>query len=136
MCSSDLGDTGHAEVVRITFDPKTVSFRELLEVFFVIHDPTTLNMQGNDVGTQYRSAIYTEHDDDLALALAYVKQLDAQRVFSAPIVTEVQPLQCYYPAEAYHQDYFEHHPNQGYCAFVVRPKVAKFEKNFARHLNT
>ena len=105
-----------------------------LEVFFAVHDPTTPNRQGNDVGTQYRSAIYTEHDDDLALALAYVKQLDAQRVFSAPIVTEVQPLQCYYPAEAYHQDYFEHHPNQGYCAFVVAPKVAKFEHHFTRHL--
>ena len=133
ICS---GDTGHAEVVRLRYDSTQIGLADILEVFFAVHDPTTPNRQGNDVGTQYRSAIYTEHDDDLALALAYVKQLDAQRVFSAPIVTEVQPLQCYYPAEAYHQDYFEHHPNQGYCAFVVRPKVAKFEKNFARHLNT
>lgn len=128
------GETGHAEVVRLRYDPAQVSLAEILEVFFAIHDPTTLNRQGNDVGPQYRSAIYSENPADLDQAKAHVAQLNAQRVFAAPIVTEIEPLRCYYPAEDYHQDYFEQHPNQGYCAFVVGPKVAKFEKNFARHL--
>jgi peptide-methionine (S)-S-oxide reductase len=132
VCS---GETGHAEVVRLRYDSRQIGLTDILEVFFAVHDPTTLNRQGNDVGTQYRSAIYSEDPADLELARAYIAQLESQRVFGAPIVTEVQALQCYFPAEAYHQDYFEQHPNQGYCAFVVRPKVAKFEKNFARHLN-
>jgi peptide-methionine (S)-S-oxide reductase len=132
VCS---GETGHAEVVRLRYDSRQIGLADILEVFFAVHDPTTLNRQGNDVGTQYRSAIYSEDPADLELARAYIAQLESQRVFGAPIVTEVQALQCYFPAEAYHQDYFEQHPNQGYCAFVVRPKVAKFEKNFARHLN-
>ncbi len=128
------GETGHAEVVRLRYDPNQTSLADILEVFFATHDPTTLNRQGNDVGTQYRSAIYSDDPADLELARAYIAQLTAQRIFSAPIVTEVEPLRCYYPAKAYHQDSFEQHPNQGYCAFVVGPKVAKFEKNFARHL--
>ena len=128
------GETGHAEVVRLRYDSNQLSLSDILQVFFAVHDPTTLNRQGHDVGSQYRSAIYTETDEDLALALAHVQQLEAQRVYRAPIVTQVQALQCYYPAEAYHQDYFEHHPNQGYCAMVVRPKVLKFETTFAHHL--
>ena len=129
------GETGHAEVVRLIYDSTQLSLSDILQVFFAVHDPTTLNRQGHDVGSQYRSAIYTENDEDLALALAHVQQLEAQRVYGAPIVTQVQALQCYFPAEAYHQDYFEHHPNQGYCAMVVRPKVLKFETTFAHHLN-
>ena len=129
------GETGHAEVVRLRYDSTQLSLSDILQVFFAVHDPTTLNRQGHDVGSQYRSAIYTETDEDLALALAHVQQLEAQRVYRAPIVTQVQALQSYFPAEAYHQDYFEHHPNQGYCAMVVRPKVLKFETAFAHHLN-
>ena len=128
------GETGHAEVVRLRYDSTQLSLSDILQVFFAVHDPTTLNRQGHDVGSQYRSAIYTENDEDLALALAHVQQLEAQRVYGSPIVTQVQALQCYFPAEAYHQDYFEHHPNQGYCAMVVRPKVLKFETSFAHHL--
>jgi peptide-methionine (S)-S-oxide reductase len=128
------GETGHAEVVRLRYDPAQTQLTDILEVFFATHDPTTLNCQGNDVGTQYRSVIYSEDPADLDLARAYIAQLEAKRVFGSPIVTQVEPLRCYYPAEAYHQDYFEQHPHQGYCAFVVGPKVAKFEKNFARHL--
>ena len=131
VCS---GETGHAEVVRLRYDRDQVSLSDIFEVFFAVHDPTTLNRQGNDVGTQYRSAIYTEDEADLTLAQAFVRQLNDSGAWGAPIVTEVQALQCYYPAEAYHQDYFEQHPHQGYCAFVVRPKVAKFEKHFAHHL--
>jgi peptide-methionine (S)-S-oxide reductase len=128
------GASGHAEVVCLRYDPVQISLTDILEVFFAVHDPTTLNRQGNDVGPQYRSGIYSQDPADLELARAYVAQLQSQGVFSAPIVTEVEPLRCYFPAEAYHQDYFEQHPNQGYCAFVVAPKVAKFEHHFARHL--
>jgi peptide-methionine (S)-S-oxide reductase len=131
VCS---GETGHAEVVRLRYDSSQISLADILEVFFAVHDPTTLNRQGNDVGTQYRSAIFSADPADLELARTYIEQLTEKRVFASPIVTEVGPLDCYYPAEAYHQDYFEQHPNQGYCAFVVRPKVAKFEKHFAHHL--
>ena len=129
VCS---GETGHAEVVRLQYDPALTSLAEILQVFFAVHDPTTLNRQGNDVGPQYRSGIYSEDSADLELARAYIAQLIAQRSFSSPIVTEVEPLRCYYPAEGYHQDYFEQHPNQGYCAFVVGPKVAKFENQSCR----
>lgn len=126
------GDTGHAEVVRVAFDPAQVSLRELLEVFFVIHDPTTLNRQGNDVGPQYRSGIYWHNTEQRDLALEMVARLAAADAFGAPVVTEVQALDNYWPAEAYHRDYFENHPNQGYCAFVVAPKVHKFRQTFAR----
>lgn len=129
------GESGHVEVVRLRYDPAQIGLADILEVFFAVHDPSTLNRQGNDVGPQYRSGIYSEDPADLALARAYIAQLTAQGTFAQPIVTEVEPLRCYYPAEAYHQDYFEQHPNQGYCAFVVGPKVAKFEKHFARLLH-
>ena len=126
------GETGHAEVVRVAFDPAQVSLRELLEVFFVIHDPTTLNRQGNDVGPQYRSGIYWHSTEQRDLALEMMERLVAADAFGAPVVTEVQALDSYWPAEAYHRDYFENHPNQGYCAFVVAPKVHKFRQTFAR----
>ncbi|HZF84931.1 MAG TPA: peptide-methionine (S)-S-oxide reductase MsrA [Burkholderiaceae bacterium] len=126
------GQTGHNEVVKLQFDPARISLREILEIFFVVHDPTTLNRQGNDVGTQYRSGIYTTTDAQQAMAREVIAELAANQVYrGAPIVTEVAPLSNYWPAEDYHQDYFLKHPNQGYCAFVVGPKVEKFQKTFA-----
>jgi peptide-methionine (S)-S-oxide reductase len=127
------GTTGHAEVVQVTFDPAIVSYREVLEIFFTIHDPTTLNRQGNDVGTQYRSVIYFHAPAQQEVA----KQVTAEmaNVWDAPIVTELSPIGVYYKAEDYHQDYFRQHPLQGYCAFVVAPKVVKFRKMFAGKLN-
>ena len=130
------GTTGHSEVVRLRYDDQVITLRNLLEIFFVVHDPTTLNRQGNDVGTQYRSGIYTESEDDAAQARAFIEALTQARAFASPIVTEVQPLSMYSAAEAYHQDYFEHHPHQGYCAFVVAPKVHKLEKAFAGWLKS
>ncbi len=127
VCS---GETGYAEAVEITFDPQVVSYRELLDVFFVIHDPTTLNRQGADVGTQYRSGIYYLTPEQRATAEAVVAELTAQKVFDAPIVTEIEPLRNFYPAEAYHQNYFARNPSQPYCMAVVAPKVAKFRKRF------
>ena len=124
------GRTGHAEVVRITFDPSVVSFRELLEVFFVIHDPTTLNRQGNDVGTQYRSAIFYHSPEQKETAHRVIAHLNGAKIYDDPIVTEILPASAFYQAEAYHQEYFERNPNQPYCAFVVKPKVAKFRKHF------
>ena len=126
------GTTGHAEVVRVRFDPARVSLRELLEIFFVVHDPTTLNRQGNDRGTQYRSAIYAHDASQLDVAREVVAELQASGVHAGPIVTELDMERDYSPAEAYHQRYFEQHPGQGYCAFVVAPKVEKFRKTFAR----
>jgi peptide-methionine (S)-S-oxide reductase len=123
------GTTGHAEVVRITFDPGAVSYREILEIFFTIHDPTTLNQQGNDVGTQYRSVIYFHSPEQQEMAKHVIAEM--ANVWDAPIVTEVSPAQMYYKAEDYHQNYFRRNPLQGYCAFVVAPKVAKFRKTFA-----
>jgi len=126
------GQTGHAEVVKLQFDPARLSLREILEIFFVVHDPTTLNRQGNDVGTQYRSGIYTTADAQQQTAREVIAELAASQAYhGAPIVTEVAPLANYWPAEACHQDYFLKHPNQGYCAFVVGPKVQKFQKTFA-----
>jgi peptide-methionine (S)-S-oxide reductase len=122
------GDTGHAEVVRISFDPERIGFRELLEIFFVIHDPTTLNRQGNDVGTQYRSGIYTHDPEQDRIAREVIAELAAA---GTKAVTEIAPEREYYAAETYHQRYFEQHPNQGYCAFVVAPKLEKFRKTFA-----
>jgi peptide-methionine (S)-S-oxide reductase len=127
VCS---GRTGHAEVVQIVFDPAEVSFRELLEVFFAIHDPTTLNQQGNDVGTQYRSAVFHHSEAQKAAAEEVIARLDRAKLYDAPIVTEVAPAGKFYPAEDYHQEYFRRNPNQPYCAFVVKPKVAKFRKHF------
>lgn len=126
------GTTGHNEVVRLTFDPEEVSLRELLEIFFVVHDPTTPNRQGNDVGTQYRSGIYFTTPEQQAEARAFIDELTKDGVFGRPIVTEVQSLDNYWPAEAYHQDFFERNPHQGYCMAVAGPKVAKFRKTFAR----
>src|SRR3979490_1809015 len=119
------GETGHAEVAQLTFDPKQVSFKEILEVFFVIHDPTTLNRQGNDAGTQYRSAIYYHSPEQKATAEAIIAELNGEQAFPRPIVTEVTPADTFYEAEAYHQEYFAKNPGQGYCSFVVAPKVAK-----------
>jgi peptide-methionine (S)-S-oxide reductase len=126
------GSTGHNEVVRLEYDPGEVSTRELLEIFFVVHDPTTLNRQGNDIGTQYRSGIYFTTPEQEAEARALIAELTRDDAFGRPIVTEVQPLQNYWPAEAYHQDFFERNPHQGYCMAVAAPKVAKFRKTFAR----
>ena len=131
VCS---GTTGHAEVVQITFNPDVVSFANVLDVFFVIHDPTTLNRQGNDFGTQYRSAIFYHTDEQKALAQAKISELTAARLFDGPIVTEITPAIRFYKAEDYHQGYFRAHPEQGYCQFVVSPKVAKFRKRFADRL--
>ena len=126
------GDSGHCEVVKLTFDPAQVSARELLEVFFVIHDPTTLNRQGADQGSQYRSGIYWSHPEHAALARALIAEMARSGVYQQPMVTEVLPLTNYWPAEDYHQDYFANNPTQGYCLAVAAPKVAKFRKTFAR----
>jgi peptide-methionine (S)-S-oxide reductase len=128
------GQTGHAEVIQISFDPKVVSFRELLEVFFVIHDPTTLNRQGNDAGTQYRSAIFYHSPVQQALAQDVISKLVAAKLWDDPVVTEVVPAETFYVAETYHQEYYVRNPQQSYCAFVVAPKVAKFRKHFVEHL--
>jgi peptide-methionine (S)-S-oxide reductase len=124
------GATGHAEVVQVTFDAKTISYKELLEIFFAIHDPTTLNRQGADIGTQYRSAIFYHDDEQKAIALQLIQELDAQTIWEHPIVTQVEKLEKFYPAEAYHQEYFARNSSQPYCQAVVAPKVAKFRKNF------
>jgi len=122
------GTTGHAEVVAVTFDTEQISFRELLEIFFTIHDPTTLNRQGNDVGTQYRSAIYYQSPEQKDVAMQVIAEM--ANVWDAPVITELSPAETYYKAEDYHQNYFRQHPLQGYCAFVVAPKVAKLRKIF------
>ena len=125
------GRTGAVEVVKLEFDPARISLREILEIFFVVHDPTTLNRQGNDTGTQYRSGIYTTSDAQREVAESVIREMVESKVYTSPIVTEVVPLADYSTAEAYHQDYFANNPNQGYCAFVVGPKVEKFRKTFA-----
>jgi peptide-methionine (S)-S-oxide reductase len=131
VCS---GETGHAEVVRVTYDPKVVSFKEILEVFFVIHDPTTLNKQGNDVGTQYRSAIFYHSAEQKSVAEQVIADLNAARIYDDPIVTEVSAASRFHIAENYHQQYFRRNPAQPYCAYVVRPKVTKFRKRFLEKL--
>ena len=128
------GDTGHAEVVRVNFDPAKITFREILEVFFTIHDPTTLNSQGNDFGTQYRSAIFYNSPGQKATAEQLIAELTAKKAFGAPIVTEVAPAQTFYAAEDYHQEYFANNSAQPYCQYVVAPKMAKFRKKFANRL--
>ena len=128
------GNTGHAEIVRIEFDPAVTNYRELLEVFFAIHDPTTPDRQGNDVGTQYRSAIYFHDDAQRAAAEETIAALEREHVFDAPIVTEVTAAETFHPAEDYHRDYFERNPNQPYCQYVVAPKVAKLRAKFAARL--
>ena len=124
------GETGHAEVAQLSFDPKQVSFKEILEVFFVIHDPTTRNRQGNDVGTQYRSAIFYHSAEQKAAAEQVIANMGAAKIYEDPIVTEIVPASKFYVAEDYHQEYFRRNAAQPYCAFVVRPKVAKFRKHF------
>jgi len=126
------GASGYCEVVKLVYDPTQVSTRELLEIFFVIHDPTTLNRQGNDVGTQYRSGIYFTTPAQQQEALGIIAELNASGTYRSPVVTEVQPLEKYAAAEDYHQDFFARNPNQGYCVAVAAPKVAKFRKTFAR----
>ena len=147
------GDTGHAEVVQVTFDPAVLSYRDLLKVFFAIHDPTTLNRQGGDAGTQYRSAIFThsepqenrnqgagleqtgvEHKTQEEIAEEVIAELNDSHLWYDPIVTEVVPLEVFYPAEDYHQEYFRRYPNQGYCRMVIAPKVAKFRKEYLARL--
>ncbi len=128
------GTTGHAEVVQLTFDPQVVSYGDLLRVFFAIHDPTTLNRQGADVGTQYRSAIFYHTPEQQRVAAEVMAELQAAGVWDAPIVTEVVPLTEFYPAEDYHQEYFARNPNQPYCRAVVAPKVAKFRKHYLNKL--
>jgi len=128
------GTTGHAEVVQIRFDPGVVSYRDLLNVFFTIHDPTTLNRQGADIGTQYRSAIFYHDDEQKQVAEEVIRDINAQKIWDNPIVTEVTELDKFYPAEDYHQEYFAHNPYQPYCQVVVAPKVAKFRKHFIEML--
>jgi peptide-methionine (S)-S-oxide reductase len=126
------GNTGHAEVVKVEFDPTKISFHEILQIFFSIHDPTQVNRQGNDVGTQYRSVIFTHSDAQRDIALRMVDELKRDAVFDAPIVTQIVPLEGnYWPAEGYHQNYYAQHTEQGYCAHVVAPKLAKFRAKFA-----
>lgn len=128
------GRTGHAEVIQVTFDADQISFAELLDVFFATHDPTTLNRQGADVGTQYRSVIFCHHDEQRRVAQAKIAELNAAGIWNSPIVTEVVLLPTFYPAEDYHQGYFRAHPAQGYCQAVISPKVAKFRQKFAHLL--
>ncbi|MFN1834926.1 peptide-methionine (S)-S-oxide reductase MsrA [Balneola sp. MJW-20] len=125
------GTTGHAEVARIQYDPEKISYEELLEVFWHTHDPTTLNRQGNDVGPQYRSVIFYHNEGQRKIAEASLKKTDASDLWEDAIVTEIQPLENYYVAENYHQNYYENNPNAGYCSYVIAPKVKKFKKEFS-----
>jgi peptide-methionine (S)-S-oxide reductase len=131
VCS---GTTGHAEVIQIKFDPSMISFKEVLQIFFSVHDPTTLNRQGGDIGTQYRSAIFCHSDEQRRIADETISELNAERIWDKPIVTEVTKFEKFWPAEDYHQEYFAKNPNQGYCAAVVAPKVAKFRSKFLNRL--
>jgi len=124
------GDTGHAEVSQITFDPKVVSLKVILEVFFTVHDPTTLDRQGNDVGTQYRSAIFYRNDEQKAVAKQVIKEITAAKIWDGQIVTQLSPFKMFYKAEDYHQEYFKLHGKQPYCQMVIAPKVAKFREHF------
>jgi peptide-methionine (S)-S-oxide reductase len=128
------GSTGHAEVVQVTFDPAVLSYREVLEVFFTVHDPTTPDRQGADVGEQYRSIILTHSPDQEREAKAILAEMTKEEVFEAPIVTQVEPAGKFYPAEEHHQDYYRRNPAQGYCQAVIRPKLAKFRKNWTQKL--
>jgi peptide-methionine (S)-S-oxide reductase len=128
------GTTGHAEVVQVAFDPDTISFRELLGVFFTLHDPTTLDRQGGDVGTQYRSAIFHHDDAQRRTAQEVIRELEAEHVFDDPIVTKIEPLEAFYPAEEYHREYYRRNPNQSYCRAVIAPKVAKLRTKYLEKL--
>jgi peptide-methionine (S)-S-oxide reductase len=131
VCS---GRSGHVEVAQITFDPAIISYQDLLEVFFTVHDPTTLNRQGNDVGEQYRSVIFYRDEEQRKTAQAVVDELTREKAFANPIVTAIEPDSTFYPAENYHQDYFKNHPAQPYCMFVVSPKVKKIREKFSARL--
>jgi peptide-methionine (S)-S-oxide reductase len=131
VCS---GMTGHAEVVQVAFDPSVISFKDLLDVFFTIHDPTTLNRQGYDSGTQYRSAIFHHSPEQKATAEQTIRELTDAKLWEDPIVTQIEPLMAFYPAEDYHQEYFERNPNQSYCRAIVAPKVAKARSHFIQKL--
>jgi peptide-methionine (S)-S-oxide reductase len=128
------GQTGHIEVVQVTYDPSVTSYREILEVFFAIHDPTSMDRQGNDAGPQYRSAIFTHSDEQARIAHAVIDEITREDVFGSPIVTEVRPAEKFYVAEDYHQEYFARNPQQPYCASVVSPKVSKFRQKFVDKL--
>ena len=128
------GTTGHAEVVQVTFDADEISYHDLLEVFFTLHDPTTLDRQGGDVGTQYRSAIFYHDDEQRRVAEAVIRELEAEHVFDDAIVTKVEPLQAFYPAEEYHREYYRRNPNQPYCRAVIAPKVAKLRSKYLERL--
>ncbi|MBI2328571.1 MAG: peptide-methionine (S)-S-oxide reductase MsrA [Chloroflexi bacterium] len=127
-------ETGHAEAIQVTFDTARISYREILEIFFSVHDPTTLNQQGADTGTQYRSAIFYHNEQQKAIAEELIGKLDKARLWQKPIVTQVVPLDEFYPAEDYHQEYFSRHPEQGYCQMVISPKVNRFRKQWAKRL--
>ncbi|MGI9036005.1 MAG: peptide-methionine (S)-S-oxide reductase MsrA [Pyrinomonadaceae bacterium] len=131
VCS---GATGHAEVINIRFDPQEISFKEILQVFFTVHDPTQLNRQGNDIGTSYRSAIFYHTDEQKRIAEEVIKEISDEKIYDKPIVTQIAPFDKFYPAEDYHQEYFANNPNQPYCAAVVAPKVAKFRQKFVGRL--
>jgi peptide-methionine (S)-S-oxide reductase len=131
VCS---GATGHAEVIQITFDPNVVSFEDILDIFWRTHDPTTLNRQGGDVGTQYRSVIFTHSDEQQAVAERSSREADASDLWPDPIVTEISPFTTFYPAEDYHQNYYRENPNQAYCRMVIDPKMGKFRKAFSEKL--
>ncbi len=128
------GTTGHAEAIQVTYDADIISFHDLLDIFFTVHDPTTLNRQGNDVGTQYRSAIFTHSPEQKATAEQVIAEVNAAHVWNSPIVTQVVPAETFYPAEGYHQEYFAHNPSQGYCRVIIAPKVAKFRKHYMEKL--
>lgn len=128
------GTTGHAEAVQITFDPKVISYRDLLRIFFTVHDPTTPNRQGADVGTQYRSVIFYHDEEQKKAADEVMKEVTAQKIWDAPLVTELVPAKPFYKAEDYHQEYFANNPNQGYCRIVIAPKVAKFREHYREKL--
>ena len=128
------GTTGHAEVVQLTFDPQVISFKEILEIFFTIHDPTTLNRQGGDVGPQYRSGIFYHSQEQKAIAEQVIQEINAAHIWHAPIVTEVTPFTIFYQAEDYHQEYFQHNSQQPYCQVVIAPKVTKFRKQYMMKL--
>jgi len=131
VCS---GGTGHAEALQITFAPKVISYREILDVFFSIHDPTTLNQQGNDIGTQYRSAIFYHSDEQKAVAAQTIRDLESSKIWNNHVVTTVEPFQKFYPVEDYHQGYYAHHGSQPYCRVVIEPKLSKFRKQYGDKL--
>lgn len=130
------GNTGHAEVVQVTFDPSAISLKDILEVFFMVHDPTTLNRQGADVGTQYRSVVFYRSDEQKRTAEQVIRGLEAQKLYSRPVVTQLVPFTAFYKAEDYHQEYYEHNPGQPYCQVVISPKLEKFRKHFKDKLKT